>query len=531
MEVALYLPVVLRSLVALAVGILVLAGYRYVHRQSAALGTLVGAAILIRAGLGLALFWISYLTLPIAEAFQVAGGFWQPALDATGYFQYAAAAADARTLYPLDHAVPAPLFIDTLTLWMGAVGTSHAAGMLLNLCLFIALTSLMVWCYRPVNDWRRDLPCLVSVGGYAFSPVVLVHSTQPMKEELFGAFVALGCIGLLMLRPLISGATAAEQRRGTLVGAAIITAALLGVAGIRWYFAFIMWCCLALALLMVAINGRRTPLRRYALGSVAVLAAGWVAFWSASGPNYRQVGPSFDTVLEWPAHMWNTTQMARSGFLNSGGSSNIVVSLHDDPGAGRAAALRREEAQRAWLADRERTNPTAPAPPPPARLGEAQRIEARVEPEKALTPDIARSIPVTPLDHVRTAATGLALVFLPISLVGVLTGITVPSGGGLVALSEVDTIFLDLSCLAMLILVWQRRHMIGDRWLSVFFSAGLAGTTAILLGYVVTNFGTLVRMRIAVAIPIWLLGLTLATRRDSVAHPPVAPSGAGERVA
>ena len=310
MDVLVYAPVFARSLAAMAAGWLILAGYRAIRRRSALLGAVVAAAILVRAGLGLTLFWTSYLTLPIGGAFQIAGGFWQPALDATGYFQYAAAALDARTLYPLDHRIPAPIFIDVLALWMGAVGISHAAGMFLNLAIFTGVAVLVVRCYRPANDWRRDLPCIIGVVAYAFSPVVLFHSTQPMKEELFGGLVALGCLGLLALGPLVTGATPARQRRAVLLGGTVIAAACLGVSGLRWYFAFMMWCSLAMALLIVAVWTRRTPLRWYAAASVVVLAAAWVGFWAAAGPYYRQVGPTADTLQAYPVYLWNTVQMA-----------------------------------------------------------------------------------------------------------------------------------------------------------------------------------------------------------------------------
>jgi hypothetical protein len=46
----------------------------------------------------------------------------------------------------------------------------------------------------------------------------------------------------------------------------------------------------------------------------------------------------------------------------------------------------------------------------------------------------------------------------------------------------------------------------------VLFGLILAAATTILLGYVVTNFGTLWRMRPLAAVPIWLLVLALSSR-------------------
>jgi len=86
-------------LAALVFGYLFLAGYRWIRRRSEVIGAIVAVAILGRVAVGLALFWISYLHLPIAQARQLRGGFWLFAPDAMGYFQWAASAADAGKLH------------------------------------------------------------------------------------------------------------------------------------------------------------------------------------------------------------------------------------------------------------------------------------------------------------------------------------------------------------------------------------------------------------------------------------------------
>jgi hypothetical protein len=54
------------------------------------------------------------------------------------------------------------------------------------------------------------------------------------------------------------------------------------------------------------------------------------------------------------------------------------------------------------------------------------------------------------------------------------------------------------------------RRVIGDRLPFVVFALVLATTTAMLLGYVVTNYGTLWRLRSLVVVPLWLLVLALS---------------------
>src|SRR5438093_5527181 len=148
---------VIGSLVA---GGLVLVAYRWIRRRSAVLGAIVATAILVRAALGLILFWSSYLTLPLLDSLQTAGGFWQVALDAEGYYQYATAAAEIGRFYPFNYGVPAPFYVNTLALWMMAVGVSPASAVFLNLCLYVVFVVLIVRAFAPANDWRRDLPCI-----------------------------------------------------------------------------------------------------------------------------------------------------------------------------------------------------------------------------------------------------------------------------------------------------------------------------------------------------------------------------------
>src|SRR5207253_2604065 len=106
------------------------------------------------------------------------GGFWQLAADAQGYYQLAVRAIESGTL-AVDPSGPSPFFVRALAVWMSAVGISPAAGMFLNLVLYVALMYCVIRFFEPVNDWRRDLPCIVGVAAYSFSPVILIHASQP----------------------------------------------------------------------------------------------------------------------------------------------------------------------------------------------------------------------------------------------------------------------------------------------------------------------------------------------------------------
>lgn len=540
---------VTHALAALTVAAGVLAAYRWIRNRSSPLGLLVGVAILLRVGAGLALFWTSYLALPVAPSLQVGGGFWQIALDAAGYYEMAAGAVEAGTLYPLDHSVPAPLYVDALALWMHLVGISPASGMYLNLCLYLATVALLVGVYRPENDWRRDLPLLVAISAYSFTPVIVLHSTQPLKDELVIFLKVLACAGVLAMRRLATEPRMRWDFAAIGAGAAAIGVATLGLAAVRWYDPLIVIGALAATLVVFSVWRRRTSLPRYAAGAAVVLVAAWAGFWGGSGPYYDTLGPDIERLFSVPAPRSfsmselrrvgselgqrviaiastaaNATAVARTGFVTSGGATNITVPLHDDALAGerRAAQLSEEQhltagyqVRLARLAEEKRrrhedpssaeavraSTPSEPGPPSPSAVHDLR--------------DEFRAVPITRMDQIKAAVTGLAVVFLPLSIVEAVLGVDIPGGRGLLSIVDLDTIYLDVTIVAMVTLLWKRRRLIGNRMPLVVFAAILAGATALLLGYVVTNFGTLWRLRPLATVPLWTLGLALAYRRDA----------------
>lgn len=536
----------LHLLAAVAVGALVLAAYRHVRTRSAAIGWILAAGIVARAVAGVTLFWASYLGLPLGRSMQLGRGFWQVAIDATGYYDAATGALESGRLLPLDHAVAAPFFVDTFAVWMMAVGASPASGMYLNLCLYAALVVIVVRSYRPADDWRQDLPCVVCVAAYSFAPVILFHSTQPLKDELSSFLVGLACVAVVMLRA-VGRAVPARDWRTAAAGAMVAGAAILGMAGVRWYFGFLLMGCLGIALVGGLFRGELRRWR-YAVASVAVLAVALLAFRAGAGPYYEvTIGANLRRIVAWdpprslapsevarsgralierveavPADLGNMAQMSRTGFLGSGGNTNIVVPLHDDEAAGamRARELTREQHESAVYQARLRRM---------RGEGALEESQADLEPPlvagaaAAATPDpmtvkVMRAVPVTRAEQVEAVITGLGIVFVPLSVMTALTGTAVSGGRGLLYLADLDTVFLDVSLIAMAVLLWQRRRVITNSSMTFTFNLMAAGTTAVLLGYVVTNFGTLWRMRPLVMVPLWLLALTLAPRRTGQAQ-------------
>lgn len=544
---------------ALAFGWLVLASYRYVQRRSTVVGAIFAIIILARVAMGLALFWISYLELPIAESLQLGGGFWHLFLDATGHYQSAAGAADGYELFGLEHAVPAPFFVNVLAVWMMAVGISPAASVFLNLCLYALLVVLIVKFFAPVNDWRLDLPCIIGVGAYSFSPVALIHSTQPLKDELACVLVAILCFGVLTVTRLLRRPLTTGHARTAIIGTGSIAIAIFGMAGVRWYFAFIMLCGLALVLAIFAFRERTTSLPRYLTGSISVLVAAWVAFWIGAGPYYQLVGldlrrlntsgsSALERVADLPSYLVLRVRIARTGFLTSGGGTNLVIPLRADPAPGEARLEQLRKADQASFGYQVRAAARAKVAAKTAALRASEElalqtpvsasgelalpatapVTAPVTTRPALPPraidlppdNFGQAVPIDAFEDALAAGWGLVVFFVPISLVEIISGIDVGGGRGLLHVTDVDTVFLDGAILSMFALLWTRRHAIGNRLPLVVLGVILFATAAVLLGYSVTNFGTLWRLRPMVVVPLWVLAVALSPRTESPREAP-----------
>ena len=528
MDVASAASQIAHVLASLAIGYGVIVAYRWIQRRSYLLGAIIAAGILARIGLGLALFWISYFRLPIFESLQAGNGFWELAVDARNYYNYAAAAI-ASGSFGFNPLAPSPLFVWILTLWMFLIGVTPAAAMFLNLCLYLALAVVVIRLFAPLNDWRRDLPCIVLVGAYSFSPVILIHSTQPLKDETFNVFLATACLGVLAMRRLVRPPATRREHWLTTAGALAVAVAIFGAAGIRWYYGFIVWCALALLFGIFAVRGRTMPLPRYLAASVAVLLLAWLGFWAGSGRYYFMAAELISAE-----RLMNITQLARIGFLTSGGSTNIVVPFREDATAGKEryeellensrqfeGAQERAAAEQAYLDQRaglppRNSAPTAasPAPTParPSALPPTPQAPAEVNPE--MEPPL-RAMPIVVREHVIAAAMGLAVVFVPISLLQMISEVEIEGGRGLLSIVDLDTIVLDVASLLVVGLLWKRRDVIGDRLPFVVFGLILAVTSAFLLGYVVTNLGTLWRLRSLIMVPLWILAVALSPRPEA----------------
>lgn len=462
---------------AILIALLVVMAYRAISRRSRVIATIVAAAIVIRAVLGMALFWISYLELPFARGQQAGNGFWTLAIDATTYFGHAASAAQSGALLPLDHLVPSPLFIDVLAMWMMLVGTSVASAIFLNLCLYVGLAFALVRTFAPRNDWRHDLPCIVGVSSYSFSPTVLIHSTQPLKDELSAFVIAFACLGVLILGRALRRPATGENRRLATCGALVIGGATFAIAGIRWYLAVLIWSVLAAVLAVGALIGRRMSLLTYLATSAAVLVVVWLGFWAGAEP--------FAATL-----LQSRAVRAVIAAERTGAGSSAVGFGDRRHSIAELLVERVKEAREGFVAGGGNTNVAG-------SNGFA---------------DIGRAVPRSLDEHVMALASGLGLIFVPTTVLRAVTSVDVPGPRNLLALVDLDTTFFDVTVIAGVLLLTARRRTLGEDVPFVVFGLVLSLVLFVLIGYTITNFGTLWRMRTLAVVPLWTIVASLSPR-------------------
>lgn len=496
MDILFILRTIGQLLVSIAFAWLVFLGYRWIRSRSVVLGHIVAVGILARATVGLILFVIAYLHLPVAESLQMGNGFWTIFFDATQYYGFAQRVMETGLFETNYHGFPSPAFVKVLAIWMWMVGASPASGLFLNVCVYVLFSILLVKVFEPVNEWRRDLPCVVAVGLYSFSPIVFIHGTQMLKDDFFYLLIAVACVGVFgMSRFLVYGDPG--YRRWAVVGCLAAMVAIFVLSGVRWYFPVILWCALASMFALFVVRGRVTPFPRYLFGTsfvLLLLAAAAGARFSSETLIALPAASGLDggaPVSEAPTELGTLAQSARRGFLATGGDTNIIVSLRSE-GSGRRG-------------DRGSRGDSKTQPGEPDGSVEDAAFAA-------LAPNVVRAIPRTLGDHVQAAALGVTVIFVPISFLKAISVVDFEGGRNLLPIADLDTLVLDVFIAYLLVTFWRRRHELGDRLPFIAFVVILSGATAVLLGYVVTNYGTLIRMRPMLTIPLWVLVIALSPR-------------------
>lgn len=464
---------------------------------------IVTAGFLLRAMAGIALFWISYLRLPVMSGHHLGGGFWVFALDATYYMPLARAAASHGlfAIVVLDRAAWSSVsFLQILALAQILFGYVTSVGMLLNCASFLGGA-------LALRSWSAGLgpagryPGLFALTVWSLDPSWILWSTQPLKDSFFGLLV-IAWFGVSHHWFRSSLKPGSGWRRG--LWALALAAVLFELAGMRAYFALILWVAFGAGVVLSLLQA--SPVRRWrrlvVSGSLWILLSQVVLV--SGGPllpptvraflsPYESAGSELEVGIESreavarkggaatregaqePIRalvrkvLFRPLVALREGFLSSGGESQIS----------RAAATTRQEA---------RGNPRMSLPAAP---------------------------PNPPEEWSSSLLTGLAATFLPRAVGRSLGLYSIGGGRGAWAFAELDTLCFLAACL--LGGLWTvRAAWRAGRLSPLALQAALSALLiAAGLAFVVTNYGTLFRLREMILMPLSLapLAATLGSER------------------
>lgn len=346
------------------------------------------------------------------------------------------------------HAIITPGYVVPLALWMRLVGVHPWSPPLFALALHAVSGVAVVAAFGRARTREARQAMALGVAALSFSPMLIYASVFGLKDVLVTALVVILAIAYLTLFAAMW--TRAALRANLLAAAGAVVATWL-LSAIRTYFAILMWAATALAYLAGVMTGRPSRVRQVMQAAVALPALALVIVVGAE-TNY----PSMVT--------------------------GIMGSLIG-----------------AFVAHR--------APMLHGGLDELDRRRAAID---AYGGDsiFNRRTGTAFSDRLTGLAVGTAAVFVPSSVLERLGVIDLHIRTSARLMVDADTLALDLSSALVLWLLIVNRRYVNPPLL--VFAIALALLVALPLAYVMTNYGTLIRLRLMVGAPIWLLTLALA---------------------
>ena len=443
--------VLLPSLTSALVVIGLVRACRWIAGVSPRLGLLVAAGLGVRVAAALALFWISYLHLPILSSLQNGPGFWRMALDSQAYYRWAVYGAE-QGLSTIPPGASSRTYVAALALWMSLTGTSVFSGVVLNLCCYVGTCALLIAVLRGLPARWFERTAMVSVAALSASPMLLFVSTQVLKDSFFLFFAVLLNAGVwLLAAPMAERASSAWKRMA--LGVPAVVAAIVVTAGVRGYYPAIAVVACGFLLISLILRSRRHYLVVALAAALSLVAgAGALRLGSEAGMAYFRVL----TAIRTPADVMKTLRGARGAFIVAGGATNVADGV-----------------------------------------GETGAIGAQRDTDSVAGVAAAMSI-------------GVATMFVPLTLLQALSIVHVSGGGAMRALGDIDTVCFDIMMVATAVMTWRLRREVRGNTPYMIFSISLALMLTVLMAYIVTNVGTLVRLRLMLAVPFWTLTFAFA---------------------
>jgi hypothetical protein len=453
-------------------GAAVVAACRFIYQRSHVCGVIVSGGLLLRLVSGATLFSLSYFDSSLLAGAHSGGGFWNLAPDARVYYGLASDAA-ARGISSIPPGSPSPFYLGLLGLWLAASGTSVLNAIFFNALCYVTSCLVLVIGIRPLysrtSDWP-GAPLLLALLTLTFSPILVMTSTQVLKDPLFSLLIVVAVVSALRILEALSRSSA------PLAGwTAALVAAQLGIAGIRTYYAVFIWMSLAAAALCLIWRLPASHRLRGLTAAAALLCVLWAALIVGAGPYYAYYANLLrnTTGLRIP-YITVVAPMPATGFVGEpdfGAIGGSVVNL-----------------RRGFV-----------------RAGGATNLSS-AEQETA----------ATPIEIIERAGLGLLAMFVPMTLLESAAIVDLQGGRGFLFVTDIDTLFMTVSLLVAVALIVRRRDAWRDQAPALLFGLILAVTCVLLMSYVITNFGTLFRLRLIGVAPVWLVPLAVvACRKES----------------
>jgi hypothetical protein len=454
---------------------------------------IVTAGFLIRVLAGQALFWISWLRLPVARSMQLGDGIWF-FIDGWWYMGYARHLLNEGWMAALtlaDARYPSRVFVQILTACVALFGDPASVAILLNCAAYLATCALVVR-LRP----RGNGAVLFALAAVAFGPGMIVWALQPLKDTVF----------LLLIAAFVY-VCARWQERPRFVLAVPIVALAYALSSIRWYFGMIAWLALGLFFFITALRTQHRVVLLTAALLLFVVVAQAVRLGGREDIPYgvREVlDPRPRIAALWrPSKATQTIKAVRGGFERTQGATSIKpgptlqAKAPPPPPASPAPATPTPAPVATTTVQPPPVTQTQPAPPPPPAR---PRVPRRRPPEPAAPSFAARML------------SGAAAAFLPRIVAQALGLVDIGGGRGLWIFAELDTIAFDAVLLFAIVYIVRTRPRVTPLFVLVLLL--FLGNAAPMI-YTVTNFGTLFRLREMLYFLAVLVPLTLAPRAAS----------------
>jgi hypothetical protein len=464
----------------------------FITRRSRLLGGIVITGTIVHAVVAALLFSISWLDLPLLRGLHSGDGFWALAPDARLYFNSAAKAAE-QGLHTIPYGGASPAFVGTMAVWMDLVGISPASPLLFNLIAFVVTCGLIV---RFAGVGENGTPAAAVVwplAALSFSPTLLFCSTQVLKDVMFACLIA---VVALSARELLTRLDQHGQRRGVvpaIIGAVIgLWIGVYVIAGIRAYYAVFIWLSLGATLGLFAFRQSRAELRRYIAVAALTLGVLWIAFMAGAGPYYSYYHNVAMSSVNTVTGGAMSSMLER---LSKWGASDAGKQAAASEGAGQAVDSLREGFV----------------------LSAGQTNLVRTPKEGGQKGQTGPSRWQKLMQRASGVAMGVTAMFVPISLLNTVGLADIQGGRGFLYITDLDTLFIDATVLGILWLLYRERRALNQQKIYLVFCLAMAVLSTLLLAYVVTNLGTLFRLRLIALVPLWMAPLAITHVKVSAA--------------